>query len=1151
MNKLSTLPLTLLLAVEAIAQYTLPAQTVNVTTYGLVQDHQRTYQALIPDNDQDRDIWLLANAAGPLINTSENRWSNGGIDGLVTNIYLGGGSTAIMRGDDIPYAYIEMNGSISGMIYAHSSSAAGNTTDIVGKDSPLESSITGLSLGTVYSDNPTPAVVFKSGSAGALNFYEGNFIGASGYNGGYLQNSGALYIQGTSFTAGDYITYYATRNPAGYNDNNANTYAMSYAASGLYVESASSLTISNKTGAVNDSFVGSSIGSVALDDPTITESTGTPFRWIIGGDGLTARSVSGTTRIYGGSFIASQQERYTTRAVQLTEDYTASASINVSGGNGVAMVSGSGAVTIDDGQFTGGGAGTGTAGGPNASVTANAGSGLYLQGKGAITIEGGEFTAGSAGEAYVQTGITESAPSGTDANGSANAIGGSGIRISGSGATTINNATATGTRGGTASASSVANASGGAGINLLNTATTINGGTFTGGDGGSARGDGATYAYGGAGAYVSGSSLTINGGTFSGGRSGTADSGLDDGKIGVWAQDANLTIASTSGNTTIKGDVIFNNAAANNLTITGGTITGDINKYGAGTTTMAVSGAGFSGAFNQYGGAVNVVLSDTSESKYFSDVNINSGNMTFSGAKVTLADNAQFTMNNSSNTLDFGAAGVVLGSGATIDASYNQVTTAGDLDMGKNSAINYNFDTLNKLSGSLTVGGALSATNQNAKIRASGISDVASGSKKIVTAGSLVGITSSNALNIVDVDFGWLTQVTNVDLTGGITVTYGYNSLTNSSLSDLGAALTNVDAVVLGMTNTEFYAINALGASKGSEMFRYSLSQMPDTSESSIQVAQKVNGQIAARGTEFRSMNGFASTKPNFSDTPEGVAGPQAKENGTMQGWIRAYGSTGDKDATGKFAAYDSTTWGTVIGVDKNFNNLLVGLAGGYAHADLDEGSAYDADINTYYGSVYSTYGGESLFIDLALTYGMSDTDENNQTIDMKGSFDSSLFSAYLGAGYRFDIGEKLAITPEASILGSYYTQDEYTRTSILGPATIEDYDTTSTLGSIGVNLASQHQIDWLNRGIAFIPEVRAFYIHEFNADPDDFTYSLGGVATQFAVRPRDENLFRLGFGTDMWSWKWQRTKLELDYDALISDTYFEQVVSGKVSLQF
>jgi outer membrane autotransporter protein len=145
-------------------------------------------------------------------------------------------------------------------------------------------------------------------------------------------------------------------------------------------------------------------------------------------------------------------------------------------------------------------------------------------------------------------------------------------------------------------------------------------------------------------------------------------------------------------------------------------------------------------------------------------------------------------------------------------------------------------------------------------------------------------------------------------------------------------------------------------------------------------------------------------------------------------------------------------------------------LAGGYARADLDAGSAYDANINTYYGSVYSTYGGESLFIDLALTYGMSDTDESAQNLTMSGSFDSSLISAYLGAGYRFDLGEKLALTPEASILGSYYDQDEYTRTSALGNGTIGEYDTTSILGSIGVNLASQHQIDWLNRGIAFIP---------------------------------------------------------------------------------
>jgi hypothetical protein len=265
-------------------------------------------------------------------------------------------------------------------------------------------------------------------------------------------------------------------------------------------------------------------------------------------------------------------------------------------------------------------------------------------------------------------------------------------------------------------------------------------------------------------------------------------------------------------------------------------------------------------------------MTQSGESKFFTNVNISNGNMTFTGAKVLLADNAKFNMGGSGKTLAFGTAGAELGKGANINAGYNNIT-AGSLNLGTDSTVGYTFDKLSGLTGNLTVTGALTA-NQNARISVQGISDVSSGTEKIVTAGSLVGIVSSNVHDIVDVDFGWLTRIdTNAtDLTDGITVSYVYNSLTNSSLSDLGSILTNVDAVILGMTNTEFYAINSTGEANGTESFRYTLSQMPDTSESSIQTSQKVNGQIAARGTEFRSMNGFASTKPQFANSPEGVA---------------------------------------------------------------------------------------------------------------------------------------------------------------------------------------------------------------------------------------------------------------------------------------
>ena len=147
---------------------------------------------------------------------------------------------------------------------------------------------------------------------------------------------------------------------------------------------------------------------------------------------------------------------------------------------------------------------------------------------------------------------------------------------------------------------------------------------------------------------------------------------------------------------------------------------------------------------------------------------------------------------------------------------------------------------------------------------------------------------------------------------------YEYTSLTNSSLVDLDQGMLVLVDGMLSDTNQisedMFYAINSMGESDGTELFRYSLSQLPDVAASSLTVSREVNRQIAGRSTEYRSMNGFASSKPGFNGSPRGAAGPAGKSN-DMQGWFRAYGTLGQADSTGNFTDYDSSTVGTLVGV--------------------------------------------------------------------------------------------------------------------------------------------------------------------------------------------------------------------------------------------
>ncbi len=1001
---------------------------------------------------------------------------------------------------------------------------------------------------------------------GSWTFVGGEYYGGNNNEVLYSRNDSGIVLDSVSFIGGEQT-------------------AGGDAKSAVFLASSASVTIQNSL--TNDviyqapelTYAGTytTVSRVTVT-PSIGDAHVVPMVIANGGAGLT---VLGTTANItgGGTFIGSQTEGGSaTRTAQNVEDGNIYAYATARGGDGAYL---SGAASITDGtyQFIAGNAGNALTGGIDSYAYATGGNGLFVAGS--ATISDATMYGGRAGEAQVisvevinsdATDLIESAE-----NGTALAGGGNGLRASST--VTLTDVYAYGAAGGFATANDIgsyADASGGNGF--LGTGGTITGGHFEGSRGGAARSNnGEAYAFGGSGVLSTGD-LTVNGNaTFVGATGGTVNGNkvadgagikmlggiltinggtfIGSGKetlvadnAALWIEDATLNITSDS-DVSVDGNIIFyGNSTA---TINAGMITGDMRKLGNGTLALGVStNAYFSGSFQQEAGTTTVTLSNIDEGKFFSDIDITDGDLTFTGTALTTAEGATIAMGGSSNTLS--VAGATFSKGTSLELGYNLLNSTSDLTLEENSSITIMFNPINGQTGTVKVAGTFFA-EAGSLYQANGYADTATGSIKILDATS-TDFGNNDVHDIVDVDFGWLTawDTNQTVTTTGIEVSWKQNSLTNSSLEDLGdETLLYVDNIVSGLTDSEFYSLNSGGEKNGDMLLRFSLSQLPDVSEVSFQISQQLNEQIAARGTEFRSMNGFASSQPRSGTSPTGVAGPENKldEEKTMQGWIRAYGGSGSKDATGKFAEYDTTSWGTVIGLDKSFGNLLVGIAGGYARTDLDAGAAYDAAVDTYHGSVYSTFGGDALFVDVALTYGWSSTDEENTASE--GSFNSSLYSAYVGAGYAFNLGEKFSITPEISLLASYYNQEDYERSGILGSGTVKEYDTSSFLGSIGVNLATQHQLDWLSRGIAFIPEVRMHYLHEFDADPDDFSYAIGGTTSPFSVRSRDEHLFRFGLGVDMWSWKHVNTKFEIDYDLLTSDTYVEQIVSGKATWRF
>ncbi len=1093
---------------------------------------------------------------GDLLTTGEEK----------TNRTTSDGTLKFMRGmdsgweDDVTTLYIDhdMTGYLSEINNnANNANYQAMRTEVHAQGSTLASSTRAIVIGDHHSNNRQGGNWFLVG---------GTYYGGANNEVLYARKMGSLAIDGASFIAGK-------QSQPG------------EAKSGVYVASATSFTYTNTK--TNDAVFQATeivyggdytkMKEVQFDPPDSD-----PFQIQAananGGSGLVVSTPLAISITGGAKFIGSQiAEGASTRTAINVQDGNADEIATARGGDGATLLNDA---SITDGtyEFIAGDAGNAVMGGINSYALATGGNGAHIDGT--ATLENSTLTGGNAGSAMLvnvrivnddATGVTESSK-----DGKAYASGGNGLLTSGT--ATLSYVTAYGGSGGSATAhdtGSYADASGGNGFQ--GKGGIITGGHFEGGKGGNSQSiNGEAYAFGGSGVLATGDT-TINGGTFIGAKGGTVNgekatdgagvkiinanltinegtfkgTGEENDSIGnnlaLWLDNSSLTVSSNS-SAIINDNILITGIGDSKITILDGTIAGDIYSANTATTTVTVaeSAATFAGAFNQYIGKVDVKLTASDDAKFFNEVNVLTGEFGFSDHKATTATGSVYSLYTADSSLKFNA-GVDLSDGTTINAGVGIVNVnGGDLVMGDNSRITLLPD-LSSTSPQVTISGNLVATNSDAKLVARAIAPNAAGTKQLVSyAGADFG--SNNIDDMVDVNFGWLTQTSSIDTNNGITANWEYNSLesrTNTTYKGLNANLLAVaDGVITSDTNGLFHAMNSLGDEVGTQSLRYSLSQAPDVADTAFQINRGISGQLATRSSDFRAQNGFASTQT----APAGVAGPTSDKG--MQGWIRAYAITGDRGVDGTFSKSESSAFGTIVGVDKSFGNLLIGLSGGYGSSDIEGESTYETDTDIYHGSIYSTVAGETTFLDLSLTYAQMETEELGLR---SGSFDAMNLSGYLGAGKVFKLSDRLTITPEASMLASLYDQEAYTGTSIFGQMAVAAYDEMSYLGSIGASFSTMQSIEVLNQGIAYSPELRLHWQHEFNSEVDNGSYTVAGATgpQPLYVRAREEDFLRVGLGIDMWHWRYQNTKFEFDYDGLFSDDSDQHTISGKIAVQF
>ncbi|MBP0617432.1 autotransporter outer membrane beta-barrel domain-containing protein [Jiella mangrovi] len=228
---------------------------------------------------------------------------------------------------------------------------------------------------------------------------------------------------------------------------------------------------------------------------------------------------------------------------------------------------------------------------------------------------------------------------------------------------------------------------------------------------------------------------------------------------------------------------------------------------------------------------------------------------------------------------------------------------------------------------------------------------------------------------------------------------------------------------------------------------------------------------------------------------------PSRPSLGGVEIWGTGYGDWTDYSGD-DVADLDTKTGGFLVGVDGAIGDWTVGLAGGYAHTDIDADSlASSADADSYQIAVY---GGRSFgAVNLAFggSYAYHDIDVSRRVVfpgfsnDLSASVDGDSARLFGEVSYDLALGG-IAVQPFAGLSYTHFSLDDFTETG--GSAALESdgYDQNVGASTLGLRLATSFSAGEMT----LKPRAMIGWRHGFGDVDPDVTLSFADTGADFSV---------------------------------------------------
>ena len=184
---------------------------------------------------------------------------------------------------------------------------------------------------------------------------------------------------------------------------------------------------------------------------------------------------------------------------------------------------------------------------------------------------------------------------------------------------------------------------------------------------------------------------------------------------------------------------------------------------------------------------------------------------------------------------------------------------------------------------------------------------------------------------------------------------------------------------------------------------------------------------------------------------------------------------------------------------------MLIGASIGLSRADVDfESSRGDGTVKSIAGAIYGSYFPGNAYIDAVLSYGQERYFNNRYltvgSIQREASsrHDGEAYTAYLGAGYDFDLSE-LTLAPFATLRYVYLDEEGFTETGAdsLNLA-VNGRHVDSLVSELGFCMAHAFKLE----NGSLTPEISAAFGYDFDIDDQVITTSFAGSpGAKFSVK--------------------------------------------------